>query len=190
MMKKILLLITIGFGFLCFSQSKITIEQAEKSTDTKLIAAFVKENPTHPKVPMLKRRLVTIMNGDSPASNSARPTIKPMDKDKMSNAVKKDVADGSNDKNKKTAELLTHIFNSDPNRKEAYVRIINRSKCNLIVKISGGKKFYNLNVPALNDNYILIPKGSYTITTMVCDAKYSSIKKIEKDVEITLHSNK
>ena len=106
----------------------------------------------------------------------------------MSNAVKRDEADGSNDKNKKTAELLTHIFNNDPNRKEAYVRIINKSKCNLIVKISGGKKFYNLNVPARNDNYILIPKGSYTITTMVCDAKYSSNKKIEKDVEITLNS--
>ena len=188
MMKKILLLLTLGITTICFSQSKITAEQAEQSTDAKVIAAFVKENPTHPKVPMLKRRLVTVMNGGTPNSSAAKPTFKPMDKTKMSNAVKRDEADGSNDKNKKTAEQVTHIFKKDPNRKEAYVRIINKSKCNLIVKISGGKKFYNLNVPARNDNYILIPKGSYTITTMVCDAKYSSNKKIEKDVEITLNS--
>ena len=37
-----------------------------------------------------------------------------------------------------------------------------------------------------NDNYILVPKGKYVITTSVCDAKYSSSKDISQDVEITL----
>ena len=67
------------------------------------------------------------------------------------------------------------------------MQIVNKSKCNLIVKISG-KRFYNLNVPANNENFILIDKGSYTVTTSVCDAKYSSNKNIGKDIVITLNA--
>ncbi|KMQ67182.1 hypothetical protein ACM39_15535 [Chryseobacterium sp. FH2] len=90
------------------------------------------------------------------------------------------------EKNKKTAAMLTHMFNNDPMDKEAYINIKNRSKCNLIVKISG-KKYYNLDVPANGQNFILIDKGEYVLTTMVCDAKYSSLKNIRKDIEIELN---
>jgi hypothetical protein len=57
------------------------------------------------------------------------------------------------------------------------------------VKISG-KKFYNLDVPAKNQNYILVDKGYYTLTTSVCDAKYSSVKNINKDIVVTLNAPK
>ena len=187
-MKKILLVLAMFSCVLAFCQKKYTVEQAEKSNDPQVIAAFVKDNPTHPKVPLLKRRLVTIMNNGIPNSSAAKPRVKPLNKEKLANSVKRDVADGTNDRNKKTADLLTHIFDNDPNRKDVYINILNRSKCNLILKISGGKKFYNLNVPANNSNFILIPKGSYTLTTMVCDAKYTSVKKFEKDTEISLNS--
>jgi hypothetical protein len=70
--------------------------------------------------------------------------------------------------------------------KEAYINIKNRSKCNLIVKING-KKYYNLDVPANGQNFLLVDKGEYILTTMVCDAKYSSLKKINKDIEIELN---
>jgi hypothetical protein len=56
----------------------------------------------------------------------------------------------------------------------------------LVVKISG-KKYYNLDVPAKGDNFVLIEKGDYVVTTSVCDAKYSSLKKINKDIEIQLN---
>jgi hypothetical protein len=33
----------------------------------------------------------------------------------------------------------------------------------------------------------LVDKGEYILTTMVCDAKYSSLKKITQDIEIALN---
>ncbi|WP_367269107.1 DUF6759 domain-containing protein, partial [uncultured Chryseobacterium sp.] len=36
-------------------------------------------------------------------------------------------------------------------------------------------------------NFLLVEKGEYVLTTMVCDAKYSSLKKINKDIEIELN---
>lgn len=175
------------------AQSKYTAAQVEKSTDPQVIANFVKFNPDHPKTPEFKRKLLAVINNDKPAATKAavaKPVVKPISTEKLKTAIKKDVSrDGSNDKNKKTAELLTHLFNSDPNSKNAYVQIVNKSKCNLIVKISG-KKFYNLDVPAKNQNYILIDKGNYTLTTSVCDAKYSSVKNINKDIVVTLNAPK
>ena len=50
-----------------------------------------------------------------------------------------------------------------------------------------GKKYYNLDVPANGQNFLLVEKGEYILTTMVCDAKYSSLKKINKDIEIELN---
>lgn len=185
-MKRGLFLLFFSFTLVAFSQQVQRIDVVEKSNDVTVIAAFVKANPTHPKVPMLKRRMATLMSPTGAGEASAKPTVKPLNTDKMAKTVNKNSGSGQpSAQNQKTAELLTHIFNNDPNRKEAYVRIINKSKCRLVVKLSG-KKFYNLDVPANNDNYILVPKGKYVITTSVCDAKYSSSKDISQDVEITL----
>lgn len=192
-MKKILYLFCFLSSLLVFSQSKYTADQVEKSTDPQVIANFVKFNPDHPRTPAFKQKLFAIINSNkTPAAKAAvaKPTVAPINTVKLEAAVKKDIAkDGVNDKHRKTAALLTHMFNNDPSSKEAYVQIVNKSKCNLIVKISG-KRFYNLDVPANNQNFILIDKGSYTLTTMVCDAKYSSSKNIGKDIVITLNAPK
>jgi hypothetical protein len=189
-MKKTLYLIVFLLSVFTFAQSKYTVQQVEKSTNAQVIANFVKYNPNHPRTPEFKRKLFAIINNDKPAAvkaSVAKPTVAPVNKAKLKTAIKKDVAaDGSNDKHKRTADLLNHLFNSDPNSRTAYVQIVNKSKCNLIVKISG-KKFYNLDVPASNQNFIMVDKGSYTLTTSVCDAKYSSKKTIGKDIVITLN---
>ncbi|AZI67410.1 hypothetical protein EIB71_06890 [Kaistella daneshvariae] len=189
-MKKTLYLIVFLLSVFTFAQSKYTVQQVEKSTNAQVIANFVKYNPNHPRTPEFKRKLFAIINNDKPAAvkaSVAKPTVAPVNKAKLKTAIKKDVAaDGSNDKHKRTADLLNHLFNSDPNSRTAYVQIVNKSKCNLIVKISG-KKFYNLDVPASNQNFIMVDKGSYTLTTSVCDAKYSSKKNIGKDIVITLN---
>lgn len=185
-MKKFLLILLLGVSGLVYSQN-YTVEQVEKTNDVKVVANFIKNNPNHPKTPELKRKLYAMLNGDNP--EIAKPTITSMQK-KTSAASAKDDAKNRGEvsgENKKTAELLTHLFNNDPAKKEAYIHIKNLSKCNLLVKISG-KKFYNLTVPAANSNYILLPKGSYTITTMVCDAKYSEVKNLQKDMEIALNA--
>lgn len=185
-MKKILYVLTF-FLSLHISAQNYTVAQVEKTDDPKVVANFIKYNPNHQRTPEFKRKLYAMINSDKPAV--AKPSVQPINKKEVATAIKKDVAkDGTvSEKNKKTAELLTHLFNNDPNKKDAYIHIRNKSKCNLVVKISG-RKFYNLTVPANNDNYILVPKGTYTLTTSVCDAKYSSVKNIQKDTEITLNT--
>ncbi|KFE97684.1 hypothetical protein IX39_18075 [Chryseobacterium formosense] len=230
-MKKIFLIIFLFVFSIGFAQKKkkakatkavaekevviiYTLEEAMASSEPRIIAGFIKQNPGHEKNNDLKRKLVTIIMADN--SIEAKPTIKPISKDKIEKIVSnnelnkgKDLAStakaatpertvtyasmGSSSKKsepseqaKKTASLLTHLFSNDPNNNEAYVNIKNLSKCRLIVKISG-KKYYNLDVPAKGDNFVLIEKGDYVVTTSVCDAKYSSLKKINKDIEIQLN---
>jgi len=192
-----------------------TESDAESTKEARIIAGFLKQNPGHAKTDYFKKKLIEIIMADN--SPEAKPVIKPLSKEKIEKIVNnnelnnsKTVASNSNnnasaekkvnyasvgstakkaepsEKNKRTAALLTHMFNDDPMDKEAYINIKNRSKCNLIVKISG-KKYYNLDVPAKSQNYLLVEKGEYILTTMVCEAKYSSLKKINKDIEIELN---
>lgn len=195
-----------------------TETEADNTKEARVIAGFLKQNPGHARTDYFKRKLIDIIMADN--SPEAKPTIKPMSKEKVAKITNSELNNNSkttasntntnssasapertvnyasvgstgkktepSEKNKKTAAMLTHLFNNDPMDKEAYINIKNRSKCNLIVKISG-KKYYNLDVPANGQNYLLVDKGEYVLTTMVCDAKYSSLKKINKDIEIELN---
>ena len=192
-MKKSLYFLFLFISIFVYTQSKYTVAQVEKSTDAQVIANFIKYNPSHPKTPELKRKLFAVINNDKTPTQQARvakPTVTAVNTTKLKNDVKRDVAkNGTNTSHKRTEDLLNHLFNSDPRSRTAYVQIVNKSKCNLIVKISG-KRFYNLDVPANNQNFILVDKGSYSVTTSVCDAKYSSTKNIGKDIVITLNAPK
>ncbi|PQA92298.1 hypothetical protein B0A69_14705 [Chryseobacterium shigense] len=239
-MKKIFLLIFLCIFTLGFSQKKkkskskavveketviiYTEQDAEASKEARVIAGFLKQNPGHAKSDYFKRKLIDMIMADN--SPEAKPSIKPISKEKIEKIVKnnelnsgkvlashtaenaataskpertvnyasagssKSAGTGSKAEPsadaKRTAAMLTHLFNNDINKNEAYINIKNRSGCNLIVKISG-KKYYNLTVPAKGQNFILIDKGEYVLTTVVCDAKYSSLKKIDKDIEIALN---
>lgn len=217
-MKKIIYFFIFFISVNIFAQ-KVTEKQAADSRDAKVLAAFIKENPDHPRTPEFKRKLAAVIIGDKPKEQQekiAKPVVKPLNTEKLkeeikasnSTSVKSSSAStapakntevtsgakttstkstGVSEKNKQTAALLTHMFNNDPNSKEAYVQIVNKSKCNLIVKFSG-KKFYNLTVPANNENFIMVDKGKYTLTSSVCDAKYSASKNIVGDISVTLNS--
>lgn len=229
-MKKLFLILFLSIFCLGFSQKKkkaktkvvaeketviiYTETEAETSNEPRIIAGFLKQNPGHARTDFFKKRLITIIMADN--SPEAKPTIKPLSKDKIEKIVSNsELNKGKNlstdtkntvtpernvtyasmgssskkaepsDKSKKTASMLTHLFNNDPSDKEAYINIRNKSNCRLIVKISG-KKYYNLDVPAKGQNFLMVEKGEYVLTTMVCDAKYSSLKKINKDIEIQL----
>lgn len=232
-MKKIFLLIFLCIFSLGFSQKKkkakskgiveketaiiYTENDAETTSEARIIAGFLKQNPGHAKTDYFKRKLIAIITANN--SPEAKPTIKAVSEDQIRKMVldnnslnnSKTIAAASNtatkaertvnyasvgssskkvagpsEEHKRTAAMLTHLFNDDPMDKEAYINIKNRSKCNLIVKING-KKYYNLDVPANGQNFLLVEKGEYILTTMVCDAKYSSLKKINKDIEIELN---
>ena len=170
-----------------FAQSKYTAAQVESSHDPQVIANFIKYNPDHPKTPEFRRKLLAVINKEkSPSAQvrTAKPKVATLTPGKI-NSTAKNQSSGS--KHSRTAELLNHLFNSDSSSRTAYVQIVNKSKCNLIVKLSG-KKFYNLDVPANNQNFIMVEKGTYSVTTSVCDAKYSSTKNIGKDIVITLNA--
>lgn len=186
-MKSILLFICLSLSGILFSQSKYTEAQVDKSMDPKVIANFIKFNPDNPRTDEYKRKLYSIITGNKP--EAAKPTVTPLTKSKLTKAVKNDLKDGVNNRNKATADILTHLFSNDPGDKNAFIQIENKSACNMIVKISG-KKFYNLTVPAKNNNFIMVEKGTYTLTTSVCDAKYSSVKNVNKDIVISLNSPK
>ncbi|MFS4473832.1 DUF6759 domain-containing protein [Chryseobacterium sp. T20] len=253
-MKKIFFLLFICIFALGFSQKKkktkskavveketviiYTEQEAEISKEARVIAGFLKQNPGHAKTDYFKRKLIDIIMADN--SPEAKPTIRPISKEKIENIVKNNelnsgktlAANKTNTVNgkavsnntaaaiealkeerrttfasvgsagtaktagtskaepseegKRRAAMLTHLFNNDVNKSEAYINIKNRSACNLIVKISG-KKYYNLTVPAKGENFILVDKGEYVMTTSVCDAKYSALKKITQDIEIALN---
>ncbi|AZA52319.1 DUF6759 domain-containing protein [Chryseobacterium sp. G0201] len=194
-----------------------TENDAESTKEARIIAGFLKQNPGHAKTDYFKKKLIELIMADnSPEAKPVIKPLSKEKVEKIvnnnelnnsktiaSNANNKTVATPNktvnyasaastnknaepSEKNKKTAAMLTHMFNNDPMDKEAYINIKNRSKCNLIVKISG-KKYYNLDVPAKSQNYLLVDKGEYILTTMVCDAKYSSLKRINKDIEIELN---
>lgn len=230
LMKKIFLVLFLSIFSLGFSQTKkkgkkktvaeketviiYTEAEAEATTEPRIIAGFLKQNPGHARTDFFKRKLVNIIMADN--SPEAKPTIKPLSKEKLakivtnnelnkekaipttstSTSAKKETTLASksatskntevSEGHKKTAAMLSHLFNNDPNDKDAYINIKNKSACRLVVKISG-KKYYNLDVPAKGQNFIQIEKGEYILTTMVCGAKYSSIKKITKDIELQLN---
>lgn len=203
-MNKIIYLLFLVFSFLATAQ---TAEQAERSSDPKVIAGFIKNNPSDPKVPQLRRKLFALINNTkSPAEQAkvAKPTIAPLTpktaeaglSPEKKNAVieaarssnpSKALPKPTDAKTQQTVAMLNHLFNSDPSSGEALIQIKNKSRCNLIVKISG-PKFYNLSVPVGGNNFIMVKKGSYRLTTSVCDAAYSSLKKVNRDLVITLNA--
>ena len=187
MKNKLLLLILLVFSTFLFSQTSQELDKAMLSKDPKVIAEFNKKYPNNKNTSFLQRKLNS-MTGSGNAA--AKRSIQPLNTEKLEKQVEKSEAKGEPDaKAKRTAEVLTHLFNNDPNKKDAYVLIRNKSECNLIVKFEG-KKFYNLDVPKMGENYILVQKGTYRITTMICNAQYASVKNITQDLEINLNAAK
>lgn len=187
MKNKLLLLILLVFSTFSFSQTSQELDKAMLSKDPKVIAEFIKKYPNNKNTPFLQRKLNSMAGSGNAA---AKPSIQPLNTEKLEKQVEKSEAKGEPDaKAKRTAEVLTHLFNNDPNKKDAYVLIRNKSECNLIVKFEG-KKFYNLDVPKMGENYILVQKGTYRITTMICNAQYASVKNVTQDLEINLNAAK
>lgn len=246
-MKKLLMLLLLSLFSLGFSQKKKTTktnaktinvketviiyteQEAESSSEARVIAGFLKQNPGHARTDYFKRRLFDIISSTPPAedrsaiasnttkktsgstttkntssntntksttastsnnnqSNKSKSTSNPVYASNTSSTKSTSgskASSGPSADHKKTADMLTHIFNNDPMNNQAYLNFKNNTKCNMVVKIEG-KKHYNIDVAAKNQNFALIEKGTYTISAMVCDSKYSAVKNVTKDIEIAL----
>ncbi len=184
-MKKIFLFLFFSIGFFAFSQS---VFEAKSTTDRAVVEKFIRDNPNHPAVPALKQRALSLKYGGT--SQIAKPSVTTMTENKIERTSKvgTTAAKGQpSEQAKNTAAVLTSLFDNNPNKKEAIIQFVNKSKCALIIKING-KKFYNLTVPSNGQNYILVDKGNYTVSTSICDAIYNQNKAITKDIIITLNA--
>ena len=87
----------------------------------------------------------------------------------------------------KTAKILNSLFDNDPSSKETIVMIDNKSDCNIIMRIEGvGNTKYRLAIPSKNSNSIVIEKGDYLFTSLVCGAQYASQKTLQKSIMVSL----
>lgn len=87
----------------------------------------------------------------------------------------------------KTVKILNSLFDNDPHAKEAIILIQNKSDCNIIVRMEGvGTTKYRLAVPAHGEGSIVIEKGQYLFTSLVCGAQYASQKTIERAIMVAL----
>lgn len=92
---------------------------------------------------------------------------------------------------RKTVQLLNTLFDQDPTSREQSVLIENKSDCNIIVRMEGvGNTRYRLAVPAKQENSIVVDKGNYLFSSLVCGAQYASQKTIEKAIVVSLDSPK
>ena len=91
-MKKTILLLLVFSAIKISAQSKYTIEQVEKSNDTKVLANFIVNNPNHPKTPELKKRmaqLVAVNHSTHEASKSHASTSKTTQLNIVKNTIKR-----------------------------------------------------------------------------------------------------
>lgn len=87
----------------------------------------------------------------------------------------------------KTVQLLNSLFDNDPNAKDVIVMIENKSDCNIIVRMEGrGTSNFRLAIPMHTENSIVIPKGDYLFTSLVCGAQYASQKTVQKALMVAL----
>ncbi|MDH6251222.1 hypothetical protein M2347_000949 [Chryseobacterium sp. H1D6B] len=86
-----------------------------------------------------------------------------------------------------TVKILNSLFDNDPTSKECIVLIENKSDCNIIVRMEGiGTTKYRLAVPAHNESSVVIQKGDYLFTSIVCGSQYASQKTIHKPLMVAL----
>lgn len=203
-MKKIFLTI-VFFTFIIpnFTQAQKSSKDILKSTNIKEIEEYLKNaHPDDPKRTVLKPKLIALKNSEwtkgarTAKPMEARPVIADIPKSAMRNPDSDDaeefrklIAETSAEHKDKTVKVLNAMFNEDINRNEAILLFKNNSDCNIVLRIEG-KEFYNLAVPAHAENFIVLKKDSYTLSSNICDMKYSSQKDIKKSIFVTIDNPK
>lgn len=201
-MKKSIFIILLCTLFSCKSTSvKSSSQNILESTDIKEIENYLATtHPDDPKRSVLKPKLIALKNAEwtkgkkNAKPMEARPIISEIPSDAIrrpnseeAEEFKRLIASTSQEHKDKTVKLLNAMFNEDINSKEVILLFKNQSDCNLVLKIQG-KDFYNMAVPAKGENFIVINKGTYTLTGNVCDVVYSSKKELNKSLFLTINN--
>ena len=87
----------------------------------------------------------------------------------------------------KTVQILNKLFDNDPSSKDCIVMIQNKSDCNMIMRIDGvGNTKYRLAIAANDENSVVVQKGDYLFTSVVCGSQYASQKTVQKAMMVSL----
>ena len=204
-MKKVflpVLLFTIfSFPHSCKSAENAKYADILKTKNISYIEDFLENaNEQDPRRSVLKPRLIALKNAElkKNASKASQMQARPIFtestfKTGTSNSeeaaeFKKLMSQNSTaDHQQKTVNLLNALFDQDISSKDAILLVQNNSDCNMILRLEG-KGFYNLAIPTHGENSLVLPKGEYKLSSNVCDVKYNSTKKIEKNLLVTLNS--
>lgn len=175
--------------------TKISFDEMNAIIKQKQIAKYQKElqvgqsavvyTPSNPKN-------VYIASTTSNASSTSTPSVKSAAAIPDTEASEFNMLMGENpvEHKNKTVKILNSLFDNDPNAKECIVMIENKSDCNIIVRMEGvGTTKYRLPVPSHGDNSIVVQKGDYLFTSIVCGAQYASQKTIQKPLMVALGSS-
>jgi hypothetical protein len=168
--------------------TKISFEELNANIRKKQIAKYQKElqvgqsavvyTPSNPQNVYIAPTVST-----SPAKTVAIPDTEASEFNML-------MAENPVEHKNKTVKILNSLFDNDPTAKECIVMIENKSDCNIIVRMEGiGVTKYRLPVPAHGDNSIVVQKGDYLFTSIVCGAQYASQKTIQKPLMVALGSS-
>lgn len=203
MKKKFLTILFFTFLIPSFTQAQKSSKDILKSTNIKEIEEYLKNaHPDDPKKSVLKPKLIALKNSEwtkgarTAKPMETRPVITDIPKGAMRNPNSDDaeefrklITETAAEHKQKTVNVLNAMFNEDISRKEAILLFKNNSDCNIVLRIEG-KEFYNLAVPAHAENFIVLNKDSYTLSSNICDVKYSSWKDIKKSIFVTIDNPK
>lgn len=201
MKKKFLTILFFTFLTHGFTYAQKSSKDILKSTNIKEIEEYLKTaHPDDPKKSVLKPKLIALKNSEwtkgarTAKPMEARPVIADIPKNAMKDPnsdeaeeFKRLIAETSAEHKEKTEQLLNTMLNEDITKKESILLFKNNSDCNIVLRIEG-KDYYNLAVPARGENFIIVNKGSYTLTSNVCDMKYFSQKDIKRSIFVTINN--
>lgn len=193
-MKKMILFLTVWCALSVNAQKKN--KDILNSTNIHEIESFLKTaHPEDPRRTVLKPKLIALKNSTwmkagQNNNNVLKPSFVEIPKSILKNKENSEVeefkklfSETSIEHQEKTVKLLNQLFENDLTNKQAILLMKNNSDCNMIVRIQG-KSFYNLAIPAKGENFMVIEKGDYQISSNVCDSKYNSLKNIEKNMMV------
>ncbi|RMZ58165.1 competence protein ComL [Chryseobacterium nematophagum] len=86
-----------------------------------------------------------------------------------------------------TADVLTDLLNGSSDSPQTSISIENKSRCNMVLTVSGNNFYRKIPIGAGKIGYAMIPKNqNYKLSGMVCQSAYSSSKYITNSYAITL----
>lgn len=78
-----------------------------------------------------------------------------------------------------TAAVLTDILNGSSDQDKTSVTVENKSRCNMVLTISGNNYFKKIPIAAGKIGAVIVPKNqNYNLSGMVCNAVYQKTKFI------------